>query len=390
MLDFQINEYQDRVRKVKERMVKEGLDVIVVADPANMCYLSGYNAWSFYVSQALVVALDLDEPFWFGRGQDALVGAKVTTWMAEENIIAYTDDYVHSTVKHPMDYLAEVLKNKGAASKTIGVEMDAYYFSARAYECLKNGLPNAKIADASNLVNWVRIIKSDKELEYMKRAAVILESAMQVAVDSINIGVRECDAAARISSAQIAGTEEFGGDYPSIVPLLPSGDKTGAPHLTWTDNRYKDGDTVIIEIAGCYKRYHCPMSRTLTLGKTNQKVIETAEIVVEGLNAALDVAKPGVTCEEVEAAWSKELKKHGLSKESRIGYSTGVNYPPDWGEHTASLRPNDKTVLQPNMTFHCIPGMWFDDFGIEISECFQVTETGSKPLATYPRKLFLK
>ena len=389
MLDFEVREYQDRVKNVRNRMAKEGIDVLVIADPANMCYLSGYNAWSFYVPQALVLSLDADEPFWLGRAQDALVGAKVTTWLHPDNILAYTDDYVQSTVKHPMDYLAQLLAQKGATTKTIGVEMDAYYFSARAYVSLKNGLPNATFVDATNLVNWVRIIKSDQEIHYMQRAALILEKAMQAAVSSIDVGVRECDVAANIYKAQITGTDEFGGDYPSIVPLLPSGDKTGAPHLTWTDNRYKDGDTVIIEIAGCYKRYHCPMSRTLVLGKP-QKVIDTAEIVVEGLNAALEMVKPGVTCEEVEAAWSQVLKQYGLSKESRIGYSTGVNYPPDWGEHTASLRPGDQTILQPNMTFHCIPGMWFDDFGIEISECFRVTETGAEPLARFPRQIMQK
>ena len=112
--------------------------------------------------------------------------------------------------------------------------------------------------------------------------------------------------------------------------------------------------------------------------------------MVDGLNAALDVVKPGVTAEEVEAAWREEVNKHGVSKESRIGYPTGLNYPPDWGEHTASLRPGDKTVLQPNMTFHCIPGVWYDDFGIEISQCFRVTETGYERLGQFPQELYLK
>ncbi|MFB3046345.1 MAG: M24 family metallopeptidase, partial [Acidiferrobacterales bacterium] len=84
------------------------------------------------------------------------------------------------------------------------------------------------------------------------------------------------------------------------------------------------------------------------------------------------------------------IKKHGIIKESRIGYSTGLNYPPDWGEHTLSLRPGDTTTLQPNMTIHMIPGVWMDDWGIEISECFRVTETGSETLANFPRELFVK
>jgi ectoine hydrolase len=117
---------------------------------------------------------------------------------------------------------------------------------------------------------------------------------------------------------------------------------------------------------------------------------DTAEVVVEGLNAALDFAKPGVTCEEVEEVWRQTIDRHGIVKDSRIGYSTGLNYPPDWGEHTLSLRPGDKTVLRPNMTIHLIPGIWKDDWGVEISECFHVTETGAEPFCSTPRRLFVK
>src|SRR5690625_2760201 len=79
---------------------------------------------------------------------------------------------------------------------------------------------------------------------------------------------------------------------------------------------------------------------------------------VEGINKALEMIKPGATCAEIEATWRMSIQKRGFEKESRIGYSTGLNYPPDWGEHTASLRPGDQTILKPNMVFHMIPGIW--------------------------------
>jgi Xaa-Pro dipeptidase len=171
---------------------------------------------------------------------------------------------------------------------------------------------------------------------------------------------------------------------------MPCGETAGAPHLTWTDEKYKSGTTVVIEIAGSHQRYHSPLSRTIAIGEPGDQVKRVADITVEGLNEALATIKPGVTCEEVELAWRRVLKKYGLEKESRIGYSMGLNYPPDWGEHTASLRPGDKTIIQPNMTFHCIPGMYFDDFGVEISEALRVTENGCETLANFPRQLFIK
>ncbi|MFZ7103298.1 MAG: M24 family metallopeptidase [Peptococcaceae bacterium] len=390
MFSFEKSEYLERLQKVKDSMNKKGIAVLLLTDPANICYLSGYDAWSFYVHQMLVVMIDQEEPVFIGRYMDAMVGAKKTTWLADENIIPYSDDYVQSEIKHPMDFVADFLKSHGAGNKCIGVEMDAYYFSAQCYVSLQKGLPAARFKDATSLVNWVRIIKSDKEIAFMKRAAKIVEKAMETAINSIDAGVRECDVAAAIYQAQVKGTDEFGGDYPSIVPLLPSGENTGAPHLTWTDRKYEKGDAVIIEIAGCYKRYHSPMSRTVYLGTPPRRVSDVADRVVEGINAALATVRPGVTCAEIEAAWSKVLTKYGLEKESRIGYACGLNYPPDWGEHTASIRKGDKTVLLPNMTFHMIPGMWFDDFGVEISEAFRVTEKGCETLACFPRKLFVK
>src|SRR5699024_1441200 len=103
-----------------------------------------------------------------------------------------------------------------------------------------------------------------------------------------------------------------------------------------------------------------------------------------------DIIKPGVTCEEIEYAWRQSIEKRGYTKESRMGYSTGLNYPPDWGEHTARIRPGDQTVMEPNMDFHMIPGIWLDHIGIEISETFRVTETGVEILADVDRKLFTK
>jgi ectoine hydrolase len=388
MLSFEASEYKQRIRKTKEQMAIKGIDVLLVTDPANMNYLTGYDGWSFYVHQLVILIIDEDQPFWIGRGQDANA-AKVTTWLNHNKIIAYTDDYVQSTVKHPMDFVSVILKEIGQANCVIGVEMDAYYFTAQCYESLKKGVPNATLQDATALVNWVRITKSEQEIEYMEKAAKIVEKAMQTGIESIQAGVRECDVVAKIYHAQISGTEEYGGDYPSIVPLLPAGPKTSTPHLTWSDERYKTGDPVILELAGCYKRYHSPLARTVNLGKPSLKIKELADVVVEGINAALDVIKPGITCQDIEEVWRKTIAKSGYIKDSRIGYSVGLNYPPDWGEHTASLRQGDLTILQPNMTFHMIPGIWLDDYGVEISESFRVTEKGCETLANFPRKLFI-
>lgn len=389
MLAFDMIEYQNRLSETKQKMVESGIDVLLVSDPANMYYLTGYDAWSFYVHQMLIIIIDEDQPIWIGRYMDAN-GVKAMTWLYDENVMAYPDYYVHAIKYHPMDYIAEVLKRNGQGNRHIGVEMDHYYFSAKAYDCLKRGLPNATFKDGDLIVNYVRMIKSDQEIQYMKRAAKIAEQAMFRGTEMIRTGVRECDAAATMYYNMISGTKEYGGDYPSIVPLLPSGGNTGNPHLTWTDRKYVKGEAVIVELAGCYKRYHAPLARTVSIGKPTNKLKRLEPVVLEGMDKVLQAMKPGITCGEVEEVWRKSIKKYGFHKEARIGYSVGLGYPPDWGEHTASLRKGDTTILQPNMTFHFIPALWFDQHGIEISESVRITENGCETLANYPRELIVQ
>ncbi|ANU15388.1 Xaa-Pro dipeptidase [Planococcus halocryophilus Or1] len=382
-------EYQTRIWKTKERMALKGIEVLLITDPANMNYLSGYDGWSFYVHQMLIVINDEDQPIWVGRTMDANA-AKITTWLYHDNIISYPDTYVQSETKHPMDFVADILKQIGQDKRRIGVEMENYYFTAKCYEQLKKGLPNATFQDATLLVNWVRIVKSDQEIEYMKKAAVLAELAMNAGIEMINEGVRECDVAAKILYAQVTGTEEFGGDYPAIMPLMPSGEKTSTPHLTWTDTRYKANESVILELAGCYKRYHSPLARTIHIGSPSEELKKLAQVTVEGIEDCLSIIKPGIALEEVCETWTKSIAKYGYTKESRIGYSMGLNYPPDWGEHTASIRKGDRTILQPNMTFHMIPGMWYDKSGFEVSESFRITENGCETFANLPRGLYVK
>ena len=370
-------------------MEEKGIEVLLVSDPSNIYYMSGYDAWSFYVPQGLVVTLTDEMPVFIGRHMDAFAGVVKTTWLDEQHVRWYADTTIHSTTSHPMQRFAEVLGEFSHAGTVIGLEMDSNWFTATCYEHLKTGLPDVKFIDASTLVNWVRVIKSENEIALQRVAGKIAELGILAARDTLRPGVRECDVAAAIYSAQLRGTDEFGGDYASIVPMLPSGEKAGAPHLTWTDRRYPENICLYIELAGSYYKYHSPLARTFSIGKPNKDVDYVSKSLVEGLNSALDTVKPGVTAEEVELAFKNTMKKCGLEKNTRIGYSVGIGFPPDWGERTISLRPGDKTVLQPNMTLHCVPGMYYDNFGVSISEAFRVTETGIETFANLPRDLIV-
>ncbi|MBR8315386.1 ectoine hydrolase DoeA [Burkholderia dolosa] len=388
-LAFTRSEYAARIAKTRAAMQRAGIDLLIVTDPTNMGWLTGYDGWSFYVHQCVLLAMD-GEPVWFGRGQDAN-GAKRTAFMAHENIVGYPDHYVQSTARHPMDYLStDVIAARGWSTLRIGVELDNYYFSAAAYASLQKHLPAARWVDATALVNWQRAVKSPREIEYMRVAARIVERMHEHIVETIEPGMKKSDLVAQIYATGIGGVDGFGGDYPAIVPLLPTGADAAAPHLTWDDTAFARGAGTFFEIAGCYRRYHCPLSRTVYLGKPPAHFIEAERAVVEGIEAGLAAAKPGNVCEDIANAFFAVLRRAGIEKDSRCGYPIGASYPPDWGERTMSLRPGDRTVLEPGMTFHFMPGLWLDDWGLEITESILITDTGVETFCNTPRKLFVK
>ncbi len=386
---FEKKEYKERLKKVKISMQKKGIDLLVSQDPANMNYLTGYDAWSFYYAQCVLVHINEDEPICFVRAQDG-GGAYIKTYLQDKNIIEYDEKYIHTWPLHPYKYLVEIIKKRKWDNLNIGLEMDSHYFTAFCYETIKKGLPNVKLKDAERLVNWVRVIKSNAEIKLIQSAARIVESGMKTAFKSINPGVRQCDAVADIQKALFNGTKEFGGDYPSIATLLPTGKGTSASHLTHTDEKFISGEATIIEIAGVFKRYHCPMARTVLLGEKDQKKIDTMKATNEALNAGISATKPGNTVDDVAQKFWGVLDKYKIKKKSRTGYSIGIGYPPDWGEQTFNILKGDKTILQPNVTFHMIAVMQFGNWGVEASEAVRVTENGSELFCNLSRELHIK
>ncbi|WP_424983953.1 M24 family metallopeptidase [Maritalea sp. S77] len=388
-LPFSQQEYERRLEKVRRSMENFEIDVLFIEDPSNMGWLTGYDGWSFYVHQGVLVFMD-EDPIWWGRFQDTN-GALRTVWMDDDRITYYPDHYVQSTLCHPMEMLAAMIRDRGLGNQRIGVELENYYFSAKAYLTLTHELPDAVFVDATSLVNWQRLVKSDDEIAYMRKAARISEKIIDGIVERVEPGVRKSDIVGQIYADAISGIDDDWGDYPAIVPMLPSGSDAAAPHLTW-DGRIFDADTpTFFEISGCFRRYHAPLCRTVHLGKPPQYLLDAEKALVEGLEAGLEAAVPGARAKDIARALAIPLERAGIYRASRAGYPIGISYPPDWGERTVSIRLEDRTILQPGMTFHFMPGIWENDWGLEITESILIKDKGpAETLCNRPRKLYVK
>ena len=124
-MSFTQDEYKERLRKTKQSMQQKGIELLISQDTNNMNYLTGYDAWSFYYSQCVLVHVDLDEPICFVRAQDA-GGAYIKTYLKRENIIVYKEKYIHTWPTHPYDALINFIKERKGPKEIFNILSDCF------------------------------------------------------------------------------------------------------------------------------------------------------------------------------------------------------------------------------------------------------------------------
>ncbi len=383
--DFSAQEYAERLSKTRAAMSARGIETLLVTDPSNMAWLTGYDGWSFYVPQMVILPAQ-GAPLWWGRTQDK-AGAAQTTWLDPSDLLDWPEEHVQHPDHHPVDALVLALRDRDW-TRGLGVEMDNYYYSAASHRILERAF--GETIDATGLVNWQRAVKSDAEIDMMRKAGQLTAHMHGVLREAFREGLPKNQLVAQVQAAGIAGLPGLAGDYPAIVPIAPSGREASASHITWNDRPLVRGEATYFEISGCYRRYHCPASRSLFLGDPPDDIRRAEAAVLTAIEATLAAARPGTKCEEIATCVYDSFARAGYEKANRTGYPIGLSYPPDWGERTMSLRPGDTTVLQENMTFHLMPGLWTPDWGLAITESFVVTPEGGQPLADIPREMVVK
>ena len=375
---FPRSEYLRRLGNVKAQMRQRDLRALLVNDPSNITYLTGYTALSAYVPQGLIVDLEAEEPFFIVRKMDA-PAAIHQGFFHRSRVLGYPEDLVANTSRNGFDVVIEHLFETGAAKGKTGLEYGSLSHAAITQL-------NAKLSteDVTGLITWLRLVKSDLEIAVMHEAAAIADAAMMRAVEVIRPGVREADAAAEIYAQLARGANGKAGTNLAQLAIC-AGTRSGTSHIAWADEAFRAGTHVNIELGGVRHGYVAALMRTISLGKPSDRLKRIHDAEVAGLEAALAAARPGNTAGQVADAFYAEAGLHGVTKESRCGYAIGIN----WTEVSASLKSGDPTVLEPNMTFHLMLGNWLEeDFGYVISETFRVTSSGGEALTQAPRHLF--
>lgn len=377
---FETSEYRARLDKVRALMSISGMDALVVISQANQCYLLGYNSLSGDEPQAALVTLH-DDPYFILRKMDADAAVEAGCWLPKDRIIAYPESYVGGEAS-AWDVIGQFVRDKVGPSARIGVEVSG--LGVFSYPKLLAALGVEEPIDGSDLVGACRLVKSERELFYMKEAAAIGDRAMLAGIDKVAVSVRHCEVGAAIMSALCAGTESIHGGPPMSPPYIRGGMLAIAPHQFWIDEVFAAGQQYYVgPITGTRHRYVAPLTRTVHLGPVPPRRKNQHEGVLAGHQAALDTLRPGATCADVARAFQAAIKPYGLTKDSRLGYSVGL----DWMDGP-SLGTNNDTEILANMTFLLHLGFYEPGEFYFLSDTVRATESGAELLSKVPRILF--
>ncbi len=379
-LGFSLAEYRRRYALVLEGMKKQGLDALLVRSPENITYVSGYETPGYYKYHCLVIGPDFEPVFVLRRFEE--LNVPEYSWLTQHVSV---DDW-----QHPPEVTAHTLRELKLERARIGVEKQGWFYTVDEHETLTRELPHATFVDAIEILWNARMHKSADEIAMMKRSAAILDKAMQAGIEVAAAGVSDNHVNAEVNRVIF----EHGGEYMGLPPFVLSGERTSLPHQTARSEIIGKPDVVYFEISVSKWRYAAALMRTIFIGEPSTRQRKCAEACIGAVDAAMAVIRPGISAEEVDRAARSVVEKAGFGEywRHRLGYSIGVNYPPDWGEgEIISLHKGEHRPLEVGMTFHMVPlCLVYREFGIGFSETICVTPNGCERFSALPRTLIVK
>ena len=381
-LHFTVEELADRRRCATGLMIERGLEGLLMFRQESMYYLTGYDSFGYVFFQCLYLSAD-GSMVLLTRVPD-LRQARHTSVIEDIRI------WVDRPDANPARELKDTLAEYGCKGRRLGVEYDAYGLTAKNGKILDAELEGfCKLEDASDLVSRLRVVKSQAEMVYVRKAAELADQAFDEACRLAGPGADEGEILAAMQGAVFAG----GGDYPGNEFIIGSG---GDALLC----RYKSGrrrldfeDQLTLEWAGVYRHYHAAMMRTILIGRETPHHTELYTVTGDAMQASMEALRPGHPIGEVFDAYAQTCDAAGMHDHrlNATGYSLGATFAPNWMDWPMFY--HGSTVLaKPNMVFFLHMILMDSDSGQAMcyGHTVVVTETGCEGLSARSLELVVK
>lgn len=349
-------------------MTEHGVDAVALASPELIYYLTGLDHHGYFAFTLLVVRRD---------GELALV----TREMERPTVRAQLPECRHVTFgdgTDPAVAVAAALAGVPTGGR-IATEDTAMFFPPAVHARARLALADRRFSDASPLLRDVMAVKSAEEVELVRQAAEISDAALAAGVAQARPGAAEHEVAAAVQHALYAK----GGQTPGFVPMIRPLWMLEQEHVSWGDRKLETGTGLFLELSGCVRRYHAPLSRTVYIGEAPAGATTAHAAALAGLHAAAGTLRPGARTGDVYAAWHEAAGVTG--PRHHCGYLVGIGFPPSWvgGGEVLGIRPGGDRIVQAGMTFHLMS--WVP--GHVVSDTVLVTPDGAEFLTHTPHEL---
>ncbi len=391
-----INKY-----RTKEIMRKHGLDALVATTPENVAYLTGFWILTFLRHRPrqtyAVISMGESKP-------DMIVSKGLVdhpllsnTWIREfhlygnfyftfENVdgLDHESKKVIETISglpahnSALDALVRCLGTRGLSSATIGVDQGSDVFFLP--EALKCRLPGLEIKPAYDIFREIRIIKTPAEIERIRRAVEVNESALTEAIATIDPGVKEKEVAQAFIETVVRNE-----GLPTLV-CIGSGPRSAFPNVEPGERRIEPGDVIRFDVGCLVEAYHADLARTAVLGKPNKTIKQYHDALAAGQGKIMDCMKPGVTTGRLFEIGVEAVRKTGIPHYQRqhCGHGNGIE-----GYDLPLISPNNRTRLEPGMVL-CVETPYYElgVAGLQIEDIVLITDHGHERISKMERKLF--
>lgn len=350
-----------RLEKVVKEMEKQGISQMLVSDPVAIFYL--IDKWIHPGERMLVLYLNVD-------GNHKI--------FINELFPVQDDLGIEKIWFKDTDEPVEILSKYVEREKTIGIDKN---WPARFLLELMERSGSSSFVNGSHIIDSIRMIKDEREINFMREASRINDLAMEQTISLIGHEYTEKNMEQRLINIY----EELGATGPSFEPIFAYGDNGADPHHEPDNSKLKEGDSIIIDI-GCKKSSYCSdMTRTVFYKSVSHKASEVYNIVKEANEKAISMIKPGVRFCDIDAAARAYIEEKGYGEffTHRTGHSIGIEVH----EHGDVSSVNRDTVM-PGMIFSIEPGIYISgEFGVRIEDLVLVTEDGCEVLNKLNKEL---
>ncbi len=371
-LHFSDQEFSNRKKNTIESMKKLSLDAILMFRQESMYWLTGYDTFGFVFFQTLI----MDQ-----KGNIILLTRAPDLRQAQNT--SNIDDiriWVDEDGSNPINDLKIILDELNLKNKKIGVEYEAYGMTGRNAIRLNKSLEKyCYLEDQSELITKLRVIKSNEEIIYVKKAAELADRALDEVWKCAKAGISESKILAEMNRVIFEG----GGDYPANEFIIGSGKNALLCRYQSEKQILSNPDQLTIEWAGTFKHYHSAMFRTIPIGKAKKEHFKMHEATIEALKNCEKKLVPGNKVGEVFDVHAQTFDELGFNKArmNACGYSLGATFSPNWMDWPMLYTKNPYTIEQGNVFFiHMILMDSENQLAMNLGETYLVTKNGNERL----------